>query len=136
MLNFILSAFLIELSRIHQDYIYTASKKELGNNNISEIIDYINDHYKNVTLKEVASHFNYSNSYLSILIKKYSGISFTEIVHTFRLQKLSQLLLETNRNISDLAYDVGITNRTWLNKKFKERYGLSPSAFRSKYKAK
>ena len=134
MLNFILSAFFVELSRRYQEYIYTTSKKEIGDYTITEIIDYINSNYKTVTLKDVANHFNYSSTYLSVLIKKYSGISFTEIVHTFRLQKFSQLLIETKYPVTELALDVGISNRTWLIKKFKERYGLTPSEFRQKYK--
>jgi len=132
-INFIASAFLIELSRIYQDIIYCTSQKELGNHTIVEIIEYINANYQTVTLKEVANYFNYSSTYLSLLIKKYSGINFTEIVHTFRLKKFCQLLIETNRSITDLALDVGITNRTWLTKKFKARFGISPSEFRRKY---
>lgn len=70
MQNFFLSAFLIELSRKYQDYIYTISRKETGDYTIGEIIDYINSNYRTVTLKNVAKHFNYSTSYLSVLIKK------------------------------------------------------------------
>lgn len=73
MLNFILSAFLVELSRRYQDYVYTTSRKETGDYTIGEIINYINSNYKTVTLKDVANHFNYNSTYLSVLIKNTLG---------------------------------------------------------------
>lgn len=134
MMNFLMSAFLIEVSREYVKYITLVSQNELGDYPITEIIDYIYGHYKTITLKQVAKHFNYSSSYLSILIKKYSGINFTEMLHTFRIIKFCQLLIETDSAISELILEVGCNNKTWFIKKFKERYLISPSEYRRKYK--
>lgn len=134
MLNFLLSSLLIEFSRSYEHHVNSCSKEELNKYKITEITDYIYEHYKDITLKDLANHFNYSSSYLSTVIKKYSGNSFSEILHTFRFLKSCQLLTETTSSITDIIEEVGCSNKTWFVKNFKKRYGISPSEYRRKYK--
>ncbi|MDS0527426.1 AraC family transcriptional regulator [Clostridium sp. SHJSY1] len=134
MINFLLSSLLIEFSRSYETHINNSSKIELDKYKISEITDYIYENYKNVTLKSLAKHFNYSSTYLSTIIKKYSGNSFSEILHSFRFLKSCQLLTESKDSITDIIEEVGYSNKTWFIQNFRKRYGVSPSEYRKKYK--
>lgn len=134
MISFLFSSMLIEFSRSYEKHINDCSKIELNKYKITEITDYIYENYKNITLKSLAEHFNYSSAYLSTIIKKYSGSSFSEILHTFRFLKACQLLIETKYSITYIVEEVGCSNRTWFIHNFKKRYGISPSEYRRKYK--
>ncbi|HHV12687.1 MAG TPA: AraC family transcriptional regulator [Clostridiales bacterium] len=134
MMNFLFSSLLIELSRSYGSHIDQSSQEELKKYKITEITGYIYEHYKDITLKELAEHFNYNNAYLSTIIKKYTGTSFSEILHTFRFLKSCQLLTETRLTVADIADEVGYSNQTWFVNNFKKRYGIAPSEYRKKYK--
>ncbi len=134
MLGFLFSSLLIELARAYGSKLVASSKLELKKYKITEITDYIYEHYNTITLKDLAEHFNYSCAYLSTVIKKYSGSSFSELLHTFRFLKACQLLTETEKSISEIIELVGCSNQTWFTKRFKECYSISPSEYRHKYK--
>jgi YesN/AraC family two-component response regulator len=135
MMNFLFSSLLIELSRCYETHIEKSSKEELKKYKITEITDYIYEHYKDITLKELAEHFNYNHAYLSTIIKKYTGTSFSEMLHTFRFLKSCQLLTETHLTIADITEEVGCSNQTWFVNNFRKRYGIAPSEYRKKYKS-
>ena len=132
--NFLLSSLLIELSRIYGSNLDASSKKELKNYKITEITDYIYEHYDRISLKDLAKHFNYNTTYLSTIIKKYTGSSFSEMLHTFRFLKACQFLTNTNKNVAEIIEEVGCSNQTWFIQNFKKRYGASPSEYRRRYK--
>ncbi|GEM_PF-3084032 len=134
MLGFLFSSLLIELARTYGNSLDVSSRLELKKYRITEITDYIYEHYDTITLKDLAEHFSYSCAYLSTVIKKFSGCSFSELLHTFRFVKACQLLTETDKSISEVIALIGCSNSTWFTKKFKERYTLSPSEYRRKYK--
>ena len=55
-------------------------------------------------------------------------MSPVKFILEIRLQKAYQLLQnKTFYTLSEVRYDVGITSSSYFNKKFKERFGLSPS---------
>lgn len=134
MISFLFSSMLIEFSRNYEKHIIDSSKIELDKYKITEITDYIYENYKNITLKALAEHFNYSSAYLSTIIKKYSGSNFSEILHTFRFSKACQLLIESKYSITYIIEEVGCSNKSWFMLNFKKRYGISPSEYRRKHK--
>jgi len=134
MMYFLFSSLLIELSRSYGFHLDKSSKEELKKYKITEITDYIYENYKDITLKELAEHFNYNHAYLSTIIKKYTGTSFSEMLYTFRFLKSCQLLIDTRHSIAEITEEVGCSNQTWFVHNFKKRYGISPSEYRKKYK--
>lgn len=126
----LLCLLLIVLTRSYRRNLNTQSMEELGTRNISDIVQYIADHCKDVSISSLAVHFNYSPNYLSAMIKKYSGSSFSDILQSIRFRKAALLLRDTLMSVADIAESVGCTNRTWFTQKFKERYSVSPSEYR------
>ena len=126
----LLRLLLVELTRSYSRSLNTQSTEELGTRNISDIVQYIVDHCEDISIALLAAHFNYSPNYLSVLIKRYSGSSFSEILQGIRFRKAARLLRETLMPVSVIAESVGCTNRTWFTQKFKERYRVSPSEYR------
>ncbi|MEH6406408.1 MAG: AraC family transcriptional regulator [Leeuwenhoekiella sp.] len=55
-----------------------------------------------------------------------------EYIQELRLQKAKHLFLTTDFNSSEIAGEIGLSSKSYFSKIFKEKYGVSPSDFKSK----
>jgi len=84
------------------------------------------------TVQQLAESANYSQRQLTRIMKQYTGMTPIQFILEIRLQKAYQLLQhKTHFTLSEVRYDVGISSSPYFNKKFKERFGVSPSALLS-----
>src|SRR5450631_1019355 len=65
------------------------------------------------------------------VFKKTTGLKFTDYVGRVRLENAKTQLLNPNRRISEIAYDVGFQSLTQFNRMFKRVFGQSPTEFRA-----
>jgi len=105
-------------------------------NNLPSILNYIKTHYCNVTLNALAEKFHYERSYLGKLIKKYTRMSFSDLVTGYRLNHAVFLLLSTSRSIEEIAEETGYQSADHFYRMFRSRYGMSPSKYRKDRRAK
>lgn len=101
---------------------------------IWKILRYIQTNYAEATLASTAHRFGYSPNYLSSLITKTTGNSFTEIKHMECLNQASLMLLNTDLPVLDIARNVGFSNTTHFYSIFQRKFGLTPAEFRKKRK--
>lgn len=101
---------------------------------ITAILGYIEANYKTVTLHELAEFFSYNESYLSRMIRQYTGKTFPSLVGGLQMKKAAALLEETELSLSDIAQEVGCFDMSHFYKKFKKYYGLSPAEYRKEKK--
>ena len=59
------------------------------------------------------------------------GMPTTEFIRSQRLKLASQLLLNTDASVSEVAYQVGFSTPSYFNRCFKEHFGKTPSSFKS-----
>ena len=97
---------------------------------IVDIMNYLKNHYKDVTLDELADNFNLSKPYLSKYIKENAGITFQEAVKQARMKKARAMLKESNKTVESIAASVGYENVEHFNRLFKKSYGMTPVQFR------
>ena len=64
------------------------------------------------------------------IFHKSTGLNFTEYVARARVEAAREGLLNPNRRISEIAYDVGFQSLTQFNRTFKRIFGQSPSEYR------
>ncbi|HZG76890.1 MAG TPA: helix-turn-helix domain-containing protein [Paenibacillus sp.] len=83
-----------------------------------------------LTLPELARVANLSISRFCHLFKEETGESALETLTKLRLQKSCRLLELTSRLVSEVAADVGFPSPFYFTRKFKEHYGVSPTAYR------
>ncbi len=106
---------------------YTASNHEEGYNSIAEeIVVYICEHLDTASLQTVADHFSYHPNYVSNLLSKEIGKTFSQIVLEQRMDRARALLEGTNLSISEIAEMVGYTNTSNFHRTFKNYFGVSP----------
>lgn len=75
-----------------------------------------------------AVHLSHSQVYRKI--KALTGKTPSTFIRGIRLQKAMGLLKTTQKNISEIAWDVGFVSPDHFSKAFKQEYGTSPSAIR------
>ncbi len=73
-------------------------------------------------------------AYLGRMLKKYFGITATEYLNNIRLQYLANMLSSTDIPILDLCYECGYNNISWAYTLFKEKFGVTPLAYRNNHK--
>lgn len=81
-------------------------------------------------LATVAKAVNTSTFYFCKLFKRAIGLTFTDYLARVRIEKAKTLLLDRNRRVSEIAYDVGFQSLTHFNRVFRKIVGQSPSNYR------
>ena len=99
---------------------------------LPRIARYIEVHCADVTLLEVAQRFGYAEDYLSAAIRRRYGVSFTRYRNLHCLQQAAALLCSTNRSVTDIAAEVGLSSLSHFYKLFSAEYGMAPAEYRAK----
>jgi AraC-like DNA-binding protein len=93
--------------------------------------EYIEKHkMEPLSLAAVAQAAGASVFHFCKVFKKSTGLKFTDYVARVRLEDARTQLLNPNRRISEIAYDVGFQSLTQFNRMFKRVFGQSPTEFR------
>ena len=95
-----------------------------------DILNHIQNNYREVTLESLAENFHLSTPYLSKYIKEKSGLTFQELVKETRLKNARILLKETAQNVETIAENVGYENVEHFNRLFKKAFGMTPVQYR------
>jgi AraC-like DNA-binding protein len=85
---------------------------------------------ESLSLGDVAKASGASVFHFCKVFKKSTGLKFTNYVARVRLEDARTQLLNPNRRISEIAYDVGFQSLTQFNRMFKRVFGQSPTEFR------
>lgn len=92
---------------------------------------YIDEHKTDaLSLSDVAKAAGASVFHFCKVFHKATGLKFTDYVARVRLEDARTQLLNPNRRISEVAYDVGFQSLTQFNRMFKRVFGQSPTDFR------
>lgn len=75
---------------------------------------------------KLANEMNLSESQVYRKLKAITGRSTALFIRSIRLQKGKELLLSTDRTISEISYDVGFNDPSWFSRTFKQEFGISP----------
>ena len=82
-----------------------------------------------LSLQQACVHFGISQTYMSRLFRKYTGLSFTNYLTRSRIEKAKQYLSGGGTLIKDAAALTGFNDQFYFSKVFKSLTGLSPSEF-------
>lgn len=113
---------------------HSENVKEGREERIMDIMRFIQNHYRDVTLEELAGQFHLSAPYLSKYIKERTGATFQDAVKKARMKKARALLKETNQTVESIAASVGYETVEHFNRLFKKTYGKTPVQFRRENK--
>ncbi len=83
------------------------------------------------TITQCGNALNLSGTYLSDLLKAETGKSAKDHIYRFLLERAKVSLLNSDRTVSEIAYEFGFEYPQNFSKLFKAKKGMSPSEFRS-----
>jgi AraC-like DNA-binding protein len=98
---------------------------------LSPILEYVERNYADpITLKEAASVAKMSVPQFVRLFKKVAGMSFVSYLTHVRLSRSVRLLKESSLTIAEVAYQVGFSDQSYFDRRFKAAFNQTPRDFR------
>ncbi|MFN5224855.1 MAG: helix-turn-helix domain-containing protein [Bacteroidota bacterium] len=83
------------------------------------------------TVSYLAGKVHLSSSYLSDLLKKETGKSAQELIHFYLIEEAKNLLMNSEKNINEIAFELGFEYPQYFNKLFKKKTGKTPMEYRN-----
>jgi signal transduction histidine kinase/DNA-binding response OmpR family regulator len=88
-----------------------------------------------LSVEEVAQLLGLSRMQLYRKVKAVLGTGVTDFIQSLRLTKARELLLDEQRTVAGVAYELGFSTPSYFSACFRARYQLSPSEFRARHVA-
>lgn len=118
------------------------NRKEISNNLLEQFNQHLTEYFELGQLEEkgipsieqIANKISVSQRYLSDTLKKETGKTTTEHLHLHLIDKAKNILLQPNKSISEVAYELGFEYPPYFSRLFKKKEGISPTEYREKYK--
>ena len=104
------------------------SRKALEMKRLSNVFDYINQHYtERLTLSDAAEMAYMSPNYFSQYFKKVTGQNFSDYLSGLRIKKAQELLKNSDMSVIDIAMACGFHNMSNFYRMYKKHTGSTPS---------
>ena len=126
------------IDKFKKDLILEPSKPEVISQDeiflqkaIGLVEDHIND--SEYSINDFVNEMGMSRSALYRKLKALTDQSITEFIRTIKLKRAGQLILQTQLNISEIAFDLGFNDLKHFRKSFQKLFDELPSDYRAKY---
>ena len=84
------------------------------------------------SLSDVAALVGFTPSYFSELFREQTGITYKKWLNNAKFDYAKKLLLFTDMTVLEVSAESGFSDYPNFVRRFKERYGITPTAFRSR----
>lgn len=122
---------LFENYKVDQSRLGQYSTKYQGGR-INRILNYIHLHYfETLNLPDLADYFHMSETYISHYFKEKVGMNYLTYLNDVRTQNAALDLSQTDHSVTEIALDNGFSTPSVFNRHFKQKYGKTPSEYRS-----
>lgn len=108
---------------------------KISNSKIADIVSFISDNaLTRISIDDICKKSHISKYHLCRTFKESLGITISEFIKSRRLSVAKQLLSETELTITQIAHRCCFTDASYFSKTFSGVFGITPTAFRAKYK--
>lgn len=98
---------------------------------LKAVLEEIRLHYgKPLSVGDAARLAGYSEAHLMRVFKQVTGQTFVGYLNDYRLSAASYFLRKTDDSVGRIARSCGFDNPPYFIRRFKARYGVTPSAYR------
>ncbi|MBL7818959.1 MAG: AraC family transcriptional regulator [Saprospiraceae bacterium] len=99
-----------------------------------KVYAYIIENYQQeISLEAVAAVAHLTPTAFCRYFKKMTRKTLVDVILEFRLKHACQLLISTEKSVSDICFDSGFGNISYFNKQFKNALGHSPLNYRKMF---
>lgn len=121
--------YLLVARTYHQSLVTNAKTDAPEDTPVQQMLTYMDDHFQTVSLKELSEHFAYHPNYISGLLHKATGKTFSQILLEKRMEHALVLMKGTDLTGEEIAEILGYTSTTNYYKAFRKYYGTSPREY-------
>ncbi|MBY5956505.1 AraC family transcriptional regulator [Membranicola marinus] len=115
---------------------FVQNYESLASDRFKSIMEYIMQNFdQKITLEQVSGVANMSVTAFSNYFKDQFRMTFVEYLNSVRIGQVCVLMSETDKNISEIAYNCGFNNLANFNRQFKKHKGMTPRQYRKKLEA-
>lgn len=98
---------------------------------VDKIFNYTIAHFaEGITLEDIAAHVNMSIPAFCLYFRKHTKKTYIEFLNEMRIGKACQQLIDSQKTISEIAYDCGYNTLANFNKQFLKIRKIQPSHYR------
>ena len=123
-------ALLTVWARLIENEFYESISKVDNKNNIDtakKTISWINEHYdREITLEDIANSVSLSKEHACRKFKQATGLTLFQYVNKIRVNRAHDLIKNSNKKISDIAFSCGFNNFSYFFRVFKTITGVLP----------
>ena len=99
---------------------------------LSKILVYISENYdKDISLETVGLALGYSPKYVSACLKAIPSVNFRSLVNSLRIERAKNLLLTTDKDNTEIAYECGFISQASFHRAFREQVGTTTGKYRA-----
>lgn len=88
---------------------------------------------KDISLPEIAAFADTTPAYLSNLFHQQTGMTIKQYQQKIRMEHACHLLETADSKVTDIATQIGFSDRRYFTKVFKETYGVTPQEYRQQH---
>ncbi len=101
---------------------------------LKQVMKLLKESRGNITLNECAEQLCYHPNYLSKVLKREKGVTFTDIVNEEKLKQAKYMLLTTEYSVAEISEKLQYNNAQNFIRFFKNHVGFTPAAFRKEHR--
>ena len=121
------------ISKIHKDGFNTLLKNRTKNPKLQflqKVVKIIHENIDNAKFGSayLAKNLLISDSQIYRKIRAITGKSTAVFIRSIRLKYAKELLSNTDKTVSEVAYEAGFNDPSWFSRAFKNEFGASPSS--------
>lgn len=124
--------FYNEITLNQSNFKISPEYKEFLDKCISIVESHLED--DSFTVKNLLTEMGMSHSNLFRKVKSVSGQSVNVFIRFIRLRKAAELFINTNYNVNETAFMVGINDTRYFREQFNKLFGMNPSDYIKKYR--
>lgn len=120
---------LLEIGLAHQTLELTDDTK------FSDILSYISANALNkISIDDICEYAHVSKYHLCRVFKEKMGVTIGNFIRSRRLSVAKQFLADTELSVTEIAHKSAFTDNSFFTKTFTSEFGITPTAFRAKYR--
>lgn len=113
---------------------FSQDLNQTNNIRINTVYNYIREHYQDkITLAAIAKQVNMEQEYFSRFFSKTMKKSFFAFLNEYKINIACKLLIETDKQVSEVCYDSGFESIPFFYRQFKKFKNCQPKNYRLNY---